>query len=386
MKVLAEDLVLEGDSLILAEEGLAEVKGKVICEGSCTVKGSLLARDVRVEGSMYVDGDLSVNDTVEVEGRLQVKGSLNARRVRVDDSCRVEGLIKAEEVSVGGILDCREIEAGAVKVGGTFRVEKGRACNVNVGGAIEFSQLQANKVSVGGYLEGGKAKAERLSVGSNVRVDNLEADNVSVGGSLQLIEGRLGRVSVGGTARVGGSLKVSVLSVGGMVKIGGELESEEVTVGGILTIARGGRVNKRITVGGTLESRGLLKADELTVGGLTDVEKLVARIVKVVNLRTAAGVQAEVFRLSKKGRVEGPVVTKEFVMEDGGWAQEVYAKFFECGERCRVQRLYAERAFIGRGSTVEAVFYVEELKLEEGAKVRKEEKISEIKPPEGFTL
>ncbi|MEM1521921.1 MAG: polymer-forming cytoskeletal protein [Thermofilaceae archaeon] len=383
VRVWEGDLVLEGDGLIIAEEGLAEVKGELACKGSCTVKGSLIAVRVRVGRSMHVEGDLNVHDDVKVEGALQIKGSLSAKRVKVDNSCYVKSLLKAEEVSIGGFLRCKEIDAGSVRVGGTFRVEKGKVYSVNVGGFMEFSELEAESISVGGYIDGGKARARRVSAGGSIEAEKLEVDHVSVGGWFHLAEGRLGRLAVGGTARVKGVLVVDELSVGGVAEIG-ELEGEDVKVGGALTLQRGGEVRGMVSVGGTLESKGLLRVNRLKVGGFVDVERLVAKEVEVGNLVTSAGVQAEVFKVSRKGTVDGLIVAREFLMEDGGSAREVYAKLFECGEGCRVQKLHAEKALIGKGSVIEYVSYVEELKLGEGARVVISEKVNEIKPPAGF--
>lgn len=384
VRVVEGDLVLEDGALLVAETGLAEVKGRVLCRGAFTVRGSLRAKALTA-GDARVEGDLEVEGEVEAS-TLYVEGSLKAERVEIESSCTVGKLAKAETFSVGGSLKSEELEAERVSVGGWFRAKEARAGRVSVGGSLEVEKLEAGRVDVGGVLRGGKVAAEALSVGGSIEVREIEAGKVSVGGTFSLETGRVERIEVGGMLRAQGPLAAGRVSVGGSARVERGFKSEEIDVGGFLELPEGGEVVGRLSVGGTLEAGGILKAGRLVVGGDAEVEKVVAREVKISRLQAKIGVKAEEFTVSRRGRVKGVVAAKRFFMERDSSADTVYAEVFDCEERCRVRELYTVKARIGTGSVVEKAYYVESLEAEEGAKVGKAEKIAEIKPPEGFAL
>jgi len=117
------------------------------------------------------------------------------------------------------------------------------------------------------------------------------------------------------------------------------------------------------------------------VGGLAEVEKLVAEEVTVTSLRARKGVWAETLDVSKRGRVEGLVVAEQVYMESGSYADKIYAKVFECEERCRVRELYAEEAIIGDFSRVGSVRYSRELRTGRGVEIIASEKVDAIEFP-----
>src|SRR5271157_2637775 len=118
------DLRAEDHALIRAADGRSvSVSGRAEFEGSVEIDcdfncGSMESRDglVRVNGNLTVQEGVDVEealyvrgtvraDGIDVGGKLSVGGSLEARKVDVGGSVEVQGDLTADSVDAGGSLD-----------------------------------------------------------------------------------------------------------------------------------------------------------------------------------------------------------------------------------------------------------------------------------------
>src|SRR4030042_4566878 len=114
-----------------------KVNGTGHCEGHNTFECSLFARELTAEDSVTIQGDLEVEEDIEIEdGRLEVYGRMKAEDVDVDDAVYVSKDLVANDVDVGGCLKVDgNTTAESIHVGGTFEAKgEVKAAEINIGG------------------------------------------------------------------------------------------------------------------------------------------------------------------------------------------------------------------------------------------------------------
>jgi predicted acyltransferase (DUF342 family) len=274
-------LSLDSRGVVTVDAGVREYSG-VRLPGAAADAPTLRATpagEVRLNGSLTVDGDAGVGGDVTLEagrkisasGRLHIGGDerlflLNKNGVIVGKEWEGTG-----ELTVEGALTAQEGVAvnGAVSVVGTFSAADDATFGNNL--SVAATSSFAGNVGIGGDLTLAAAKKisspGRLHITGDERLYLLNKNGVIVGkewggtGDLT-VEGALkaqGDVAVTGAASVGGSLSVTgAASVGGNLSVAGTA-----SVKGSLSATGAASFAGDVTVNGALKFTGNLATGAL---------------------------------------------------------------------------------------------------------------------------
>lgn len=360
------DMKARNHALIRASEGsLVSVAGTAFFEGNVEVDcdfecGSLQSRDgiARFNGNLTVQEEIDVEDAlytrgnvkakrVDVGGRLSVGMSLDTQKADVGGSLEVQGNVVAESVDVGGSFEAiGELKLKDLDVGGSAEVGGGEVTGtIDVGGRfVSRKELKFDRLETGGTAELSGGKGKKIEVGARLQSNgDLDCDEMDVGG-LAVVEGNLSgkTAEVGGRIRVSGDLALTVrLEVGGLAEIGGVLSGTDVEVGGSLKASKG-LLTGSVEIGGRLETAQGLKANRIEIGrGASCIGNLVGGVVYI----------------DKRAQVQD-VYCSQLIVEGGS----------------RLGKVYTERADIGDTCVVGGLVYTKEL--------REGERVMYLSPPQ----
>ncbi|HEY2724925.1 MAG TPA: hypothetical protein VGI84_09580 [Pseudonocardiaceae bacterium] len=194
----------------------------------CTVRGSVVVSDARVEGPLRLIGTrLGDGGEALVGVRLQASGVLDARGMRADGQVRLSG------ASVDGNIDLRgahlfrpggdALDAAGVRVGGNLRCDREFRAQGRV--VLSGATVTGNAVFSGATLQGSTDPDDRavlvLPRGHADPTASLVADRIAVNGNLELDAGfsagccvRLTSATIGGYLRLSGATLGSPLERG----------------------------------------------------------------------------------------------------------------------------------------------------------------------------
>ena len=131
-----------------------------------------------LEGTLQVDGDISLSDTVLVSAGAYLAGT---------------GLVNNVSIAQGGGLRVRDGQADVLRIGGDLSVEGGLKIDVLLADGADVRDVKAKVLTVSGEIEG----AESL-VSASVFVDGVSVPNIK----LRLDDGALSLRYMRGTTVV----------------------------------------------------------------------------------------------------------------------------------------------------------------------------------------
>jgi len=122
---------------------------------------------------------------------------------------------------------------------------------------------------------------------------------------------------------------------------------------------------KSIDVGGAVKAKRIVADDFIEVGG---------------RIEAIDGTKASRVTIGSKGRISGPVVAKEALLEEEAEAEDIYADYLTMEEKSKARNVYVRKAYIMRDCVITGELqYTEELKTEEkvtfGEKPKKTENL-----------
>lgn len=168
--------------------------------------GNLRALTIKVNGPLIVhknletiEGSIGVNGPLTVEGEVVCQGGL-----KVNGSCKVQGKIQAETVKVNGWLTAESVEATTVKINGKVRVSQdiNAIKSITIGVSRKFQEnvegrLIAPEVTLR-YQKRGFASlilrifgmktqfSEEITLENmSIKTDVLQLENVNVEGNIE---------------------------------------------------------------------------------------------------------------------------------------------------------------------------------------------------------
>ncbi len=152
------------------------------------IEGDLDAeeRDVRYDGSVFVEGDVHNNKTIEATGNIWVLGGVGRSDLKASGSIVVGQGIKGSEehkVESYGNVYAEFIENAQVSAGGSVFVEE----------VVMHSEVTAGEsiclVGEKGFLVGGTARATRMLYANEIGSKNFPETHIKIGSSGTLQEG-----------------------------------------------------------------------------------------------------------------------------------------------------------------------------------------------------
>ncbi len=354
------------------------VKGIATFEGSCEVLSDMEAGGVEgEEGRVHVQGDLVVQNSIELDdGELVVGGLVSARDIDVGRRLVISKDLRCTAVDVGGSLEVGgDTETEDVSVGGSVSVQgRLKARGLDVGGSVKVKGLvDLGELDVGGTASVGGGRIDSISVGGTFEsTGKLNFKGLDVGGMVRVAAGEgQGRISVGGTLNVDGSLEFDALDVGGTVDIKGSAKGRSVSVGGRMRVGENATIEDRLSVGGHADVGGDLSAGNIEIGGSLEAEICLAEEVKVGGeIRTEKGTKAKRFEIGRRGKVRGMIVAEQVKINSGAEVEDVYADSLMMDGGSSAHNAYAKVACLGPGAKVSGqLLYTESITLGEGVKV-----------------
>jgi len=406
LKDVAGDLLIDNGT-VDSSEGLT-VNGEITCRGDCNLNGNVKAKSIESrDGDLIIEGNLFVDNKLEVQKTLHVRGDLEADEAELHKAAYIGGVFKANHSEVGGTLDVKgnlifhSLEVGgSIKAGSDINVE-----HLDVGGSIEvLGKTEGNRIDVGGRFNGrGEVKLNDVDVGGELEIEKeVDIETIDVGGTAVIGGGKIGRkIDVGGTFRSTAPLRFSYIDVGGTINLTGG-SGEDIEVGGALSsegsltfnnIRAGGAVNingdvrgKNINVGGTFfaggnvtlaeklkvggkaECSGSLTAESIKIGGTLKADKVEAlRDIVVNKLTTIKGAKAERIEIGNHGRVSGPIIGQEILIHENAEVEDIWGDIVTLRHGARARNIYAGILRAERGSNVTGLIqFTGELQVDRG--------------------
>ncbi|HIE18349.1 TPA: polymer-forming cytoskeletal protein [Candidatus Bathyarchaeota archaeon] len=396
----------EGDCSFECNLKADSIKGR---HGTIAVKGNLtVMKKIEIHrGSLEVEGNLSARD-IEVDKKVMVKENLEVENIVVGGKIIVSGNTKAVKIEAGGTLEVHgDLTAEKIDVGGSAKIEGAtRALKVKVGGAFKgMGLVQVESVEVGGsFIAESEVDIEEIHVGGTVRVAGgrvkgridvggafkstrpLFFNTINVGGTVSLAgrsEGK--KIDVGGKLNVNGDLKFTEIDVGGTMKIEGTSEGEDIDVGGKISVKENLLLTGRLHVGGKAETGETLKCKSMEVGGSVKAKRIVAEdFVKVGRrIETADGTKASRVMIGRRGRIIGPIVAEEVLLDERAEAEDIYADVLTMERKSKARNAYVKKVYLEGDSIIMGELrYTEELKTEEEVTFGKDpEKTEDLPAP-----
>ncbi len=385
--------VAHGGSIRAAEGNLVVVSG-----------------DARFRGSANVDCDFECDRlTVERAGKLVVSGDLTVHdKLDVSNAVSVGGVMRADVIDVGGKLNARSVSCKRMRVGGIAEVSESlEAGLVEVGGKIESNgSLNVEELRVGGRAEIGGGTIKGIvnvggRFGSSARLDFGE---LQVYGSCSLAAGSKGKkLDASGKFEAKGDLECEVMEISGVASISGNLGATRVEVRGKLEVSGSLSASGGLDVSGWTEVGAAFKGESLRVAGKFSAERaLVTKAAEVYGkAETRSGLKAASVKIGNGTVCTGPIVGETVEVGESGlgvsaffWGQrlriqagtsrvdDVYASTVSLGQGSRAGRIYAATVSLGPGCDVDAVTYVDELKMAEHVKIAHPvQKVDRLKEP-----
>jgi len=385
--------VAHGGSIRAAEGNLVVVSG-----------------EARFRGSANIDCDFECAGlTVERAGKLAVSGDLTVHgKVDVSNAVSVRGLMKAETIDVGGRLTARSVSCKRMRVGGIAEVwELLEAGLVEVGGKIESKgTLKVEELRVGGQADiGGGSIKGIVNVGGKFRSSaKLEFGELQVFGACSLAPGSKGmKIDASGKLEAKGDLECEVVEIAGVASVEGNLTTSRTEVRGKLDVAGSLRASGGLDASGVSQVGGVFEGQSLKVAGRFSAKRaLVSSGAEIYGrAETREGLKAATVRIGSGTVCTGPIVGETVEVGESGpgvsaffWGQrlrvqagtsrvdDVYATKVSLGPGSRAGHIYAATVSLGPGCDVDAVTYVDELKVTERVKIAHPvQKVDRLKEP-----
>ena len=368
----AELDVVEGNlragdhSFIRASQGSGvHIKGRAVFEGSVEVDcdfecESLDSRD----GIIRVNGNLTVQDDIDVEEALYTRGNVKANNVDVGGRLSVGISLETRCADVGGSLEVQSsVEADSIDVGGSFQVLGGvKLKDLDVGGSADVG---------GGEVTG------RIEAGGRfISRKEMKFDRIESGGTVELSGGAGRIIDVGGRLQSHGDLKCEEIEVGGLLSVEGSLTGRQADVGGMMSVSGDLGMTARLEIGGVAEIGGNLSGADVEVGGRLRASRGVLSGTAEIGGRveTKQGFKATKIEIGKGGSCAGDLVGGTIYLGRRAQVQDVYCAQLVVEGGSRLRRVYAESVDIGDDCVVGELVYTKELK--EGGRV------VHLKPPQ----
>lgn len=373
---LKDDIRIERDATVEAENSEIAVSGTVECEGNVHVNGNLTAKSVHAsKGKVTISGSLKTTDKITIEeGSLEVSGAVQAHSVNIDDSfsigkdlyadtvevggqVRVAGRTEARIINVGGVLECKgKVHADEMLVGNSVSIrEEASLARLDVGGSAKLAGGEVRRLEVDGVLESTRP----------LRFTTLE-----VGGSIVLTGlNKGGDLNIGVRGQVDGDLEFKTLYVSGRMNVTGTLQGGSADIGGRLEVGKTIhledklKVGTGIIVGDTLRSRSLEIAGTLEAGWAIVEET--ARVGGMISTRY--GLKASRINTASNWEVRGPLIGNQVELGSNSDVEDVFAHDLHMGDGAKALNIYSARLLIGDNCRVAKVIeYTEYSKIGKG--------------------
>jgi cytoskeletal protein CcmA (bactofilin family) len=353
--------------------GRAHFEGEVIIESdfecqSMRVEGKGFGPggDIRIRGSLLVEGDADIDASARVSGSVRAgdldvgghfrSGRLSTNRLRVGGHLETHGTLEAKEVDVGGhmtVLD--EVKIDNLRVGG----------HVKIGGG---------SVSGDSRIRGHFTTSKKLTFGRLETYDNTVLPPGSTGERLAV----LGRVEFDGDSFC------RELEVTGTAKARGKLSAENVNLKGNLFASGNLQISKRLQVWGGADIGGALACETLGVGGKLVVDSVSAsnRTDIAGEVRAEHGVKSAIVVVGKGSKVTGPIYAKN--ADIGGEAdlgsvwglpwwrwtlgrpttvEDVHGGTVKVRSHSRAEHIFGKTVELEDGAMAEEIVYTDQIRL-----------------------
>jgi cytoskeletal protein CcmA (bactofilin family) len=244
--------------------------------------------------------------------------------------------------------------------------------NINLGGMFgQQSDPKNPRIMGAGNLPGGKFESLTIQ-GAGKVTGSVEARSVSLSGA-STIEGdvKARTFEAKGSSTVQGRIVADEITTGGALKAGGGIKAGKFEAKG--AFSAGGDVEaKTFRASGGFGVEGRIKADEIDIelNGRCHAKSLEGAEISVKRGSSAGSGAAVSVSVSGHGAVS--VVTGS----DGNLEVDSVEGDEVALEATKAKLVKGKRVSIGAGCEIERVKYTEELKVDEDAKVEKQERVS----------
>ena len=380
------DLKVGSNAKILAESGnRVVVTGGAYFDGPVNIACDFECGQMRVAGKGFGPGP--AHGDVKVTGSLLVQGELE-----IDASAEVNGNITAERVDIGGHLKSKSITSKRVRIGGHMETDGTlEAEDVDVGGHMQVDgQVNIANLRVGGHTDiGGGNIREAIQVRGHFRTrGKLSYGDFHVFGHLTLPAGSRGRrLRALGKVELEGDGYCKTMEVNGVARASGNLEAESLKVNGKLEVEGVLKVEDKLEVFGSMETTNEVECGALAVGGRLVAAEVASsgRADLGGEVETDRGLKAKEIAVGTGSRVKGPligdVVEVGKGLDLGGfWAQvsnwrsigrttkvdDVYGMDVRIDRYSQAKNVYAETVRMQSGSMAVEVLYTREADVSDG--------------------
>ena len=116
--------------------------------GSVSLKGHAKFQNMDIGGTLKVEGDLEVNESIRVSGSTKISNKLKAERAEFNGSLEVEGDLEVDELAIRG----------------SGKIVNGLVKELDVEGSLRANTVKVKEAKISGDFKG-------VLVGENVEID-----------------------------------------------------------------------------------------------------------------------------------------------------------------------------------------------------------------------
>jgi cytoskeletal protein CcmA (bactofilin family) len=326
---------------------------------------------------------------------------------------KVTGAINAEEIDIGGKIQADSIKCERMRVGGRADIQNGfEASSVDVGGKVlALGTVKLVDLHVGGEAEvGGGFITGNIRVGGKfISKSSLEFGELLIYGRGFLPAGCKGhRVSTFGKLDVDGNITCDYFEVAGFIAVKGDCNAEHVEVSGKFEVSGALTASDKLEGFGSTDVGGNFESAHIRVSGKFNANKMLIKEKADISgkLETKEGLKAKLVIVRSGSQCKGVLIGEQVEVGKssdliyGGlgvnwatkWAAagatsrvgDIYARQVVIGPMSRAGRIFADTVKLEKGSAVEQVTYINELKVDLGAAVGEAPKKVDILPKSPF--
>ncbi len=381
---------VDGELKVGRNAQIEAIDGKVVVtegayfEGSAEVNCSLECNKLRINhGFVKVNGDLTVQDELDIVQSIEVDGETKARNIEV------EGRIYSNSITAN------EIRAnGAVKVEANLEVSK----SLEVTGKLRVPDsfklhditITGNAKIGGGQISGTTQIRGKLEAASKVGFEEL-----FITGKAELAAGCTAKkISTNGKLDVVGDMSCDEMEVRGKNEIEGNCTSKKILVSGELEVSGSLAVSDVLESYGTTEVEGNVTGTKLRAAGKFEASQAIFTSDADIagRIETERGLKAKTITIGSGSRCEGPIVAEtvevgKSQLNVGSWqahwvGQDVQARMI--GRATKVDDIYATNVHLGAYSSASKIF-AENVEVEKGCIIDQITYTGQLKMPEKHT-
>ena len=372
------DLKVGNKSRIYAADGKrVRVTGNAIFEGDCHIECNFECNSLSVKhgGTLRVNGDITVQDLLDVQHSVYASGMIDAGEIDVGGRVNANSIRCKDRIRVGGQLTVKDnIEAKQLGVGG----------QASAGGTVKLQDL-----AVGGVAEiGGGSILGKIQVGGKFEARGpLEFGELQVYGRIDLAPISKGnKISTYGKLTAGGDLDCRELELMGRAEINGDCRTERVESSGKLSISGSLEATVDARIWGQTDIASEVKGNDIRIAGHLKAKKVSAtNEVELAGYLGAESLRARTVLIRGGSRCEAVVVGEKVEVGRSydivsNWGAsfagqtpmfrligketsvgDVYANTETLGMACRCGKIFGDSVSFEEGMTAEEITYTKEV-------------------------